>query len=103
MSRFVPVAQVSELAPGQMKMVVADQERLLLVNMAGTFYVISDACGHDWAPLSRGKLEGHVVICPRHFARYDVRTGHVQQAYGPPILIMRRTLSIRRSKCDEWI
>ena len=59
MSRFVPVAQVSELAPGQMKMVVADQERLLLVNMAGTFYVISDACGHDWAPLSRGKLEGH--------------------------------------------
>jgi len=30
-----------------MKMVVADRERLLLVNMAGTFYVISDACGHD--------------------------------------------------------
>jgi len=52
MSRFVPVAQVAELAPGQMKMIVADQERLLLVNMAGTFYVISDACGHDWAPLS---------------------------------------------------
>ena len=52
MPRFVPVAQVSELAPGQMKIVVADQERLLLGNMAGTFYVISDACGHDWAPLS---------------------------------------------------
>ena len=77
MSRFVPVAQVSELAPGQMKMVVADQERLLLVNMAGTFYIISDACGHDWAPLSKGKLEGHAVICPRHFARYDVRTGQL--------------------------
>jgi nitrite reductase/ring-hydroxylating ferredoxin subunit len=77
MSRFVPVAQVSELSPGQMKMVVADRERLLLVNMAGTFYVISDACGHDWAPLSRGKLEGHVVVCPRHFARYDVRTGQL--------------------------
>ena len=77
MSRFVPVAKVSELSPGQMKMVVADQERLLLVNMAGTFYAISDACGHDWAPLSRGKLEGHVVVCPRHFARYDVRTGQL--------------------------
>ena len=54
MSRFVPVAKVSELSPGQMKMVVADRERLLLVNMAGTFYAISDECGHDWAPLSRG-------------------------------------------------
>ncbi len=62
MSQFVPVAKVTELSPGQMKMVVADGERLLLVNMAGTFYVISDTCGHDWAPLSRGKLEGHVIV-----------------------------------------
>src|SRR6266478_464941 len=77
MSQFVPVAKVSELSPGQMKMVVADRERLLLVNMAGTFYVVSDTCGHDWAPLSRGKLEGHVIVCPRHFARYDVRTGQL--------------------------
>jgi 3-phenylpropionate/trans-cinnamate dioxygenase ferredoxin subunit len=60
-----------------MKMVVADQERLLLVNMAGTFYVLSDTCGHDWASLSRGTLEGHVVVCPRHFARYDVCTGRL--------------------------
>jgi len=36
------VAKVSELSPGQMKMVVADRERLLLVNMAGLFYAISD-------------------------------------------------------------
>jgi len=50
MARFVPVAKVSERSPGQMKMVVADRERLLLVNMAGLFYAISDECGHDWAP-----------------------------------------------------
>jgi 3-phenylpropionate/trans-cinnamate dioxygenase ferredoxin subunit len=81
MSQFLPVAKVSELSPGQMKMVVADLERVLLVNMAGTFYAISDECGHDCASLSRGKLEGHVVVCPRHFARYDVRTG--QLVSGP--------------------
>src|SRR4029453_16684307 len=77
MSQFVPVARGSELSPGQMKVVVADQERLLLVNMAGAFYVISDACGHDWAPLSRGKVEGPVFYCPRHFPRYGVRTGQL--------------------------
>ena len=70
-------SQGLELSPGQMKMVVADRERLLLVNMAGTFYAINHACGHECAPLSRGKLEGHVVVCPRHFARYDVRTGQL--------------------------
>jgi len=42
--------------------------------VAGTFYALSDV-GHQRAPLSRGKLEGHVVECPLHFARFDVRTG----------------------------
>ena len=77
MSKFVPVAKVAELSPGQMKMVVADRERLLLANVNGTFYAISDECGHDWASLSRGKLEEYVVRCPRHFARFDVRTGQL--------------------------
>src|SRR5207245_4335777 len=75
--RCVAVDQVAELSSGQRKMGDGDRERLRLGNMAGTFYVSSDACGHGWAPLSRGKLEGHVVVCPRHFARYDVRTGQL--------------------------
>ena len=77
MSRFVPVAKVFELPPGQMKMVVADRARLLLANVEGTFYAIRDECGHDWAPRSRGKLEEYIVQCPRHFARFDVRTGQL--------------------------
>ena len=70
MSQFVPVAKVSELSPGQMKMVVADQERLLLVNMAGTFYAISDECGHDWAPLSRLSGVGFLKVTIRCFYPY---------------------------------
>ncbi len=75
MAGFVRVAQASELAPGQMKWVVADGRRLLLANVEGTFYALSDQCGHERASLSRGRLDGHVVECPRHFARFDVRTG----------------------------
>jgi nitrite reductase/ring-hydroxylating ferredoxin subunit len=75
MDGFVPVAKVAELAPGQMKWVAVDRERVLLANVEGTFYALGDACGHQRAPLSKGKLEGHVVECPLHFARYDVRTG----------------------------
>lgn len=75
MTGFVPVSMVSDLAPGHMKWVAVDRERVLLVNVDGTFYALSDLCGHQRAPLSRGKLEGHVVECPLHFARFDVRTG----------------------------
>ena len=42
---------------------------------------LCDACGHQRAPLSRGRLEGQVVECPLHFARFDVRTGAL--LWGP--------------------
>ena len=71
----MPVAGVSELAPGTMKWVAVDRERVLLANVGGTFYAIQDACGHRQAALSRGTLRGHVVECPLHFAEFDVRTG----------------------------
>ena len=75
MAAFVPVRKVSELLPGQMTWVAVDRERVLLVNVDGTFYALSDVCGHQRAVLSKGRLEGCVVECPLHFARYDVRTG----------------------------
>ena len=75
MAGFVRVAQVSELAPGEMKWVVANRQRLLLANVGGTFYAISDQCGHERASLSQGRLDGQEVECPRHYAKFDVRTG----------------------------
>jgi nitrite reductase/ring-hydroxylating ferredoxin subunit len=75
MADFVPVGKASDLQPGQMKWVAVDRERVLLVNVDGAYYALKDQCGHQWAPLSRGKLQGHVVECPLHFACFDVRTG----------------------------
>ena len=72
---FVPVAKVSELSPGQMKWVAVNGERRVLANVEGTFYAISDVCGHRNAPLSRGKLDGYLIECPLHYAQFDVRTG----------------------------
>jgi nitrite reductase/ring-hydroxylating ferredoxin subunit len=72
---FVAVAATSELSPGTMKWVVVDRERVLLANVEGEFYALRDACGHRQAPLSKGRLAGHIVECPLHFATFDVRTG----------------------------
>ena len=71
----MPVATVSVLAPGTMKWVVVDRERVLIANVEGVFYALRDACGHRQAPLSKGTLEGYVIECPLHFATFDVRTG----------------------------
>jgi len=72
---FVPVARASEVPPGAMKCVAVEYERVLLAYVDGAFYALRDACGHRGASLSRGALDGHVVECPLHFARFDVRTG----------------------------
>jgi nitrite reductase/ring-hydroxylating ferredoxin subunit len=72
---FVAVARVSDLAPGNMKFVAVDRERVVLANVEGCFYALRDVCGHRNAPLSRGKLDGCVIECPLHFAQFDIRTG----------------------------
>ena len=72
---FVAVASVKDLAPGQMKFVAVERERIVLANVDGAFYALRDVCGHRNAPLSRGRLDGCIIECPLHFAQFDVRTG----------------------------
>jgi len=72
---FVGVAQVSDLAPGEMKFVAIEGARVVLANVEGRFYALRDACGHKNAPLSRGRLQGCVIECPLHFAQFDIRSG----------------------------
>jgi len=72
---FVPVAKTTDVPLGRMIVVAIDRERIMLANVEGRFYALRDMCGHRNAPLSRGKLDGHIVECPLHFAQFDVRTG----------------------------
>lgn len=73
--RFVAIARVGDLSPGEMKWVPVDRERVVLANIDDTFCALRDVCGHKNAPLSRGKLIGHLIECPLHFAQFDMRTG----------------------------
>jgi nitrite reductase/ring-hydroxylating ferredoxin subunit len=72
---FVAVATISDVPAGSMKCVAIERERVVLAHVDGQFHAFSDICGHRNAPLSRGKLAGHIVECPLHFAQFDVRTG----------------------------
>jgi 3-phenylpropionate/trans-cinnamate dioxygenase ferredoxin subunit len=46
-------------------------------NIAGSFYCIADVCSHDDGPVAEGDLYDDEIECPRHGARFDVRTGKV--------------------------
>ena len=69
------VADVSQIPPGAARRVVVDDTEVLLCNVEGKFFAIEDICTHDGGPLDQGTLEGACVVCPRHGATFDVRTG----------------------------
>jgi nitrite reductase/ring-hydroxylating ferredoxin subunit len=74
-NEFVEVGKVSEISDGKMKHVEVDGKEVLIANVGGKFYAISDRCGHMNALLSMGNLTGNTVTCPFHGAKYDVTTG----------------------------
>ncbi len=75
MPQFIKVAKTSDLAPGQKMLVEYDDEDVGLFNLDGQFYAISDVCTHDGGPLVEGKLDGEWIVCPRHGARFNIKTG----------------------------
>jgi 3-phenylpropionate/trans-cinnamate dioxygenase ferredoxin subunit len=75
MSRFVKAARADEIPLGQKKIVEVDGTLVVVVNLDGVLYAVEDVCTHDGGPLGEGKLDGCELICPRHGARFDVRTG----------------------------
>ena len=77
MSDYIKVAAESDVAEGQAKVFEAGDSRVVLCKVAGKCYAIADVCTHDGGPLGEGDLEGYEIICPRHGARFDVRTGAV--------------------------
>ena len=52
-----------------------DGRPIALFNVEGAYYAIDDVCTHDGGPLAEGELRGAEIQCPRHGARFDVRTG----------------------------
>ena len=75
MPKFIRVARADDIKPGEKQIVEVDGTMVVVVNLDGEFFAVEDVCTHDGGPLGEGKLAGCELICPRHGARFDVRTG----------------------------
>jgi nitrite reductase/ring-hydroxylating ferredoxin subunit len=71
----VEVAKLNEVPEGKTKRVKAFDRYVLLYNVHSKIYATQDDCGHQRASLSHGTLEGNIVTCPLHGAKFDVTTG----------------------------
>jgi len=103
---WVRVAARSELLPGEHRIVWDGDVAIAVFNIDGALYAVEDVCTHDGGDLATGELYGYEIECPRHGARFDVRTGAVlcPPAYEPiakfPIKIELDTIYTRDDRWD---
>lgn len=72
---FIEVATLSSFPECGVLSLEVNDRFIVLVKLEADIYCLDDVCTHDGGPLGEGALNGHCLVCPRHGAQFDVRTG----------------------------
>jgi glycine betaine catabolism B len=97
---FVKVAETKDVQASQMIAVEVNGEKVCIANVEGRYYAIGNVCTHMGGPLAEGKLEEHVVQCPWHGSRFDIRTGEVVR---PPAIRPEPTYEVKEENNNTLI
>ena len=106
MSDWIRVCAQSELLPGEFKIAWDGDVPIAVFNIDGELYAIEDVCTHDGGDLAGGELHGYEIECPRHGARFDLRTGAALRppAYEPtttfPVKVENGAVHTRDNRWD---
>ena len=74
-SRWVVVAQATDLLPQSARVVQAGEVEVALIRTATGFFALDNACPHTGGPLGEGLVQGNIVTCPLHGWQFDCTTG----------------------------
>jgi 3-phenylpropionate/trans-cinnamate dioxygenase ferredoxin component len=76
---YTQIALATDLPNGERLFVDIEDKPIVVFNIAGQFFAIGDVCTHDDGPLGDGLIEAYNIVCPRHGAEFDVRSGKAVQ------------------------
>lgn len=74
---YYPICSTEDLPEGERLFIELGDDPVVILNINGEYFAIDDICTHDQGPLGDGEIEDHQIVCPRHGARFDIRTGKV--------------------------
>ncbi len=106
MGDWVEVCSKNEVGPGQHKVVDVDGAMVAVFNLNGDFYAIEDVCTHDGSEIAIGCIIGDDIECPRHGARFCIKTGAVTAppAYEPidtfPVMVQDQVVYVQDNRWD---
>ena len=98
-ARWISVAKAADLVAETPKVIALENVRVALIKTEGGentphlgIYCIEDVCTHDEGPMAEGPVEGEVIECPRHGAKFNIKTGAV---LSMPAITPIRTFPVR--------
>jgi 3-phenylpropionate/trans-cinnamate dioxygenase ferredoxin subunit len=97
---WIDAGPTTALADGEAISIAAGRRLIAVVRSGAEFFAIEDLCTHDGAELTGGAVEGAEIICPRHGARFCLRTG---QALTPPAYEPVRVFETKIADGRLWV
>ncbi|MGB7756093.1 MAG: non-heme iron oxygenase ferredoxin subunit [Salinisphaera sp.] len=100
-SHWIDVGRVGEIADNECLVYDLDDEDIAVYNLGGEYFAVEDRCTHDGGDLASGRVEDGCAVCPRHGARFDIRTGQVmappayENIHAFPVRIRADVIQIR--------
>ena len=103
MSKWLTVGLCEEFKTGVPVHVEIDGTQIVVVKLADKYYAIEDVCTHDGGQLSGGCVDHDVIICPRHGARFSLKTGEALSApaYEPTTVFTTRVAAGKVQITDD--
>jgi 3-phenylpropionate/trans-cinnamate dioxygenase ferredoxin subunit len=98
--RWIDAGPAEELAEGETLSFPAGRRMIAVARTEGAYFAIEDVCTHDGAALTGGSIEGTEIICPRHGARFCLRTG---EALTPPAYEAVRVFETKIEGGHLWV
>ena len=75
--KYYRITSTQEIPDGERLFLEIDGRTIVIYSLNGEYFATGDECSHDGGPIGDGQLEGFEIICPRHGARFDIRSGKV--------------------------
>jgi len=97
---WIDAAGEQDLRDDESRCVPVGNLIVALVRSGGRYYAIEDVCTHDGEALTGGPVEDGQIVCPRHGARFCLRTG---EALTPPAYEPVRTFETKIEGGRIWI
>lgn len=83
----VAVCALAELAEDSNRAFTVNGQSVLVCRSSAGVFAVENRCSHQLAPLEGGKVKGFHLFCPKHGARFDLRTGVANQLAKTPIRV----------------